>query len=526
LIRKEDSRVRCCFDSSVSSPSNGLGFSVTTRVPSYLRVHHGDDLDRGCPNRRSSADQFWAAFSNATGWRVDRRHNKQPIGMLPAVEGDLMAGEPSATQPPVVRENAAELAELAVEMTEELRELQSTIRRQEIELAAHAAAQVGISSVGRLADSVEQTLRWAISACGFDSAAIYMLDDATEFLRTRAVVGLPADRLQAEPRPLRGSRGDLEAMVQQAVLMDDLRGPMASTWSAPESAGAAICTALLRGDLPVGTMWLFRDQPKTLDQSHAAIAQLASSQIALELSAAAMRRSESKGRQASTAVNDVAAWQFAALPIGAPIARGWNVDGMIESSLDWAIGWHHWDILPDGSLMIAMAEAEERSSRGAMIAATGRAALVAHSGYRHSPPEILHRISDTLWQTNTEQQLLSLLYARLDPETGEGELASAGRLSAIIGGKHGHRPLVAGGNQPLASALDVECFQSTFQLHAGETLLGYGPGLAEDGISQDLLGCCLKSAIQSRLEPLTVLRRELADFPSRNERGMLTLRRD
>ncbi len=64
-----------------------------------------------------------------------------------------------------------------------------------------------------------------------------------------------------------------------------------------------------------------------------------------------------------------------------------------------------------------------------MIAATARAAFASHSNYRHSAADMLRRINDTLWQTNTGDQLLAMLYIKLDPETGAGELASAGRLA-------------------------------------------------------------------------------------------------
>ncbi|MCA9138777.1 MAG: SpoIIE family protein phosphatase [Planctomycetales bacterium] len=498
---------------------------MTNLVPSYLKLHLGEDAPAARKPRLSSADQFWNAFSAATGWRVDRRHSEDSVKMLPAVEMDLMAGGPSDLMPAVVKENAAELAGIANAMAREIEELQSIVRRQEIELAAQATVQFAPSRSEAACEAVHQTLERAIKAVGFDAAAIYILDDETQYLQTRAVVGLPADRLTAEPRMLRGSRADLEAMVQDAVLMEDLRGHIGETWNAPEAAGAAVCTAIYKGDLPIGTLWLFADEPKTLGQSASAIAQLASAQITLELTNAAHARSEARHQKSAEAVGDVAAWQYSSLPVGNQLAPGWMVDGMIESPNKWSIGWHAWDVLPDGSLMIAMAEASDQRAGGAMIAATARAALVAHSGYRHTPHQMLQRIGDTLWQTSTADQLVSLLYARIDPETGEGEIAAAGEISGLIAGKHGYRPLVTSAGRPLASAIEIECFESTFHLEEGETLLTFGVGLDKDGIGQELVGCCLRSAMQSGQSPLAVLRREMAAFPNRNERGLLSLSR-
>lgn len=500
---------------------------MNTSVPSYLRIHRGDEsAARGVGIAASSTEQFWNAFSTATGWRIDQRHRESDsIEVLPAVGLDLMAGDPSEVHPPVIRENAAQLANWANTMAGELEQLRSTVRRQELELAGQATVQFAPSESQATADQVYVTLQRAITAMGFDAAAIYMLDDDTQYLKTRAVVGLPDDRLTAEPRMLRGSRGDLEALVQDAVLMEDLHGPMGDTWNAPESAGAAVCTALFKGDLPIGTLWLFSETPQQLDASVAAIAQMTSAQITLELSATAQSRRENRSRHAVKAIGDVAAWQYSALPADNLLAPGWFVDGMVESPHAWSIGWHHWDVLPDGSLMLAIAEAVDDHAGGAMVAATARAAMAAHCGYRHSPKQLLSRISDTLWQTNAADQLVSLMYIRLSPETGEGEVAVAGRVSGLIAGRYGYRPLVQDGGQPLANSFSPECFESTFHLLKGETLLAYGGGLQKDGISQELLGCCLRSASRRGENPLAMLRREIASFPNRFERGLVSLSR-
>ncbi|MEM6471235.1 MAG: SpoIIE family protein phosphatase [Planctomycetota bacterium] len=499
--------------------------TVKKSVPSYLRVHRGDDS----PREESSADvspsdAFWNAFSNATGWRVDRMH-RDHVRVLPAVGMDLMAGEPDEMLPLVMKESAAELAEFGAALTREIETLQGIIKRQEIELAASASASIASPDADQATTQVYETLQHALTATGFDSAAIYLLDEETEFLKARAIVGLPNDRLSAEPRPLRGSRADLEALVQDAVLMDDLRGPMGKTFDSPESAGAAICIALKKGDLPIGTLWLFSESPQPLDRSHVAIAKLVATQITLELSTASTARSLENAKESKSAVQEIAGWQYASLPAGNQLAPGWFADGMIESPMDWATGWHVWDVLPDGSLMFALGEAEESAAGGAMIAATARAALEAHGGYRHTPSQILQRISDTLWQANTTDQLFSLLYCRLDPETGEGQFAAAGHIHGLIGGPRGYRPLTIGNGRPLASAIDIDCVEGKFQLAVDESLLGYTAGLEADGIGQRLLGCSLKNASLDGENVLAKLRREIADFPLLNERGLASVSR-
>jgi hypothetical protein len=358
---------------------------------------------------------------------------------------------------------------------------------------------------------------------------MYLLDDDTEFLKTRAIYRLPAERLEQPARSLRGSRGDLEAMVQGVVTIDNLAETSIDTWNCPEksaSVAAAICAVITADDVPVGTLWLFSDQINEFSKAHIAAARMAAAQLSMQLHTAA-RQAEQSVQQQPQVVQAVADWQCESLPIGSSLAKDWIVDGMIESPQAWATGWHAWDVLPDGSLMIAMAEALDASIKGAMSATIARAALTSHIGYRHSPSQLLQRVNDTLWQSSTCEQLVSMLYVRVDPQTGEGEFASAGAIAAMIGSRYGYRPLVDGRTKPLCSDFRVSFMSDSFRMMPGEILLAYGPGMAASGASQNLLGDCIRSATQAEsVSPLASIRRALAGTPLEYERGAATLVRD
>ena len=102
---------------------------------------------------------------------------------------------------------------------------------------------------------------------------------------------------------------------------------------------------------------------KKFDVRHSAAARLASTQLALQIAGADASVRDAPSRETGS-IHDVANWQFDSLPIGTTIADGWRVDGMIESPRPWATGWHSWDVLPDGTLMVALAEAADPTARG------------------------------------------------------------------------------------------------------------------------------------------------------------------
>ncbi len=503
---------------------------MTKTIPSYLRLHRGPARS-STPTPASThdnVDNFWDAYSEVTGWRIDPSvsRNDQPMQLLPAVTIDVMDGADTQSTPAVSRSSAMRLAKSASRLADQLCESREALRRQEAELAARAATVVGEETRGKLADKIEKTLADAVATCRCTAAAMYLLDDDTQHLKARAVFGLHPSRLEQPPRELRGSRGDLEALIQGVVTVDDLHAGPIDSWNSPEPFTSGICAAICQDDLPIGTLWLFSQEPREFAGSDSAAARLAASQLALELSRAASGRKLSEQKQGVVAVRDIAEWQYQSLPAGSTLAERWHVDGMIESPSDWVTGWHTWDVLPDGSLLLAMAEAVDSSVMGAMTAAVARGALAAHCGYRHTPKQLLQRVSDTLWQTSTGEQLVSMLYARVDPETGEGEIAGAGRIAAMIGSRYGYRPLLDGRSEPLTSHIDSRSNAETFRMMPGESLLTYGPGVIADGATQMMIGESIRTSMrEANGTPLSVLRRQLARHGLGNERGLATLTR-
>ena len=506
---------------------------MTKTIPSFLRLHHQVTSEEnsatatapGKATPKNVVDDFWYAYKQVTGWRIDSASDpvESNSRVNLAVDDDEASGD--GISPAVNKLSAQRLADSASQLAGQLADAYETIQIQSVELAARSAI-VAEEARGAMADQLAQTLEDVALASRCDAAAIYLLDDNTEYLTLRSMHGLPAQRIADSPRRLQGSRGDLEAMVRGVVAISDLHESSVDTWNCPESASSAICAAVINAGVPIGTLWMYFNDKTTLDSAHEAIARMAAGSIAVQLQNAAVLSSDSPSKAPAGAIDDMAQWQFAGMPVGAQLASDWRVDGMVESPQAWATGWHAWDVLPDGSLMIAIAEAKDHSVAGAMVAAISRAALESHAGYRHTPQQLLQRVSDTLWQTNTMDQITSMLYVRIDPETGEGEIASAGNQIAMIAGRYGYRPAVQCSHSPLASQFDLNCTTSTFRMSSGEVLMAYGEGFAADGIDQMMIGNQLRASMQAGVKnPLASIRRFLADRPMDHERGAISILR-
>lgn len=452
------------------------------------------------------------------------------MSLRPAIDVSMMDGAESVDDIPMVsRVMAEKLAIAASDLANQYQDSLEAIRRQEAELAASAIPNEITEAGGRLSEKLQALLIQAIAATGCDRAAIYMLDEQTTSLKMRACCGLPASRLLAEPRSLRGSRGDLESLVSDVVLIDDLSGSLSATWNSPEDYPSAIVVRLEDEDLPIGTLWMWSDEARSYTERDGAAAQLASTAIASELAKSKMSRQRHRWNVSSNSIQTVAQWQMRQLPPAMEIAPKFFVDGWTESPRAWASSWHAWEILPDGTIAIAMAEAEQSQLDGAMIAATARAAFAAHCHYRHSVTDMLSRVSDSLWQTNTGDQIVSMLYAHLDPETGEGQIASAGSIQAIIAGSRGFRPLCSGHqSDPLASRIDCRLASSSFRLQAGEVLVAVNEAVLDqqNGLSQSAWADVVRESVVSDGVPvLSAIRRALADKTISRERAGIMLYR-
>ncbi len=523
---------------------------MTRTIPSYLRLHNASatDLARTFELSIDPVSQFWQAYTDATGWRLDRCHNALagnenttaansnrkniPLPQLiPALDASI-AGDASThnDSPSVNRALAEQLAAAANELATKLQKTQDAYRAQEAELAVTATPTGTPDQSSRLASRLERLLAKAAAATGCSAAGLYMIDNDTTTLKLRASHGLPSDRIAVPPRSLRGSRGDLESLVRDVVMIDDLCGTLSTTWNSPESFAAAIVVRIEEDDLPIGTLWLWSQQAAQFSEHDGAAAQLAALSIASELSRASLFRERAKWNLTTTSIKSATAWQMRQLPPAMELAPGIIVDGWTESPRPWARSWQAWDVLPDGSIALAFAEAASREMDGAMIAATARAAFAAHSNYRHSATEMMRRISDSLWQTNTGDQLVSMMYLKLDCESGEGEIASAGSIQAIIAGQRGYRPLGAGREaEPLASQIDCRPFHTLFQLHRGEAIIGVNAAVLDDitGMRQSDLAAVAREAMsQPNMSILAAIRRSLAMKPLAEERaGILLMRK-
>lgn len=521
---------------------------MSRQIPSYLRLHASEEVSSSLrrPKFQDLTHSFWHAFAEATGWVVARQRENAPLTLRSGVGmGAMMSVDEYHDSPLVDHDSALALAHAATALTEQLAKAEECIRNQEVRLAAADVVPLSpdpaIRQPGKenLADRVRSVLEDALVATGSQAAGLYMLDDDTSHLKLRAVAGLPTQKLMEPHRPLRGSAVDLEALVGNVVTISDFTKQ--THWSTPEPFAAAICVAISVGDTPVGTMWLWSDRAREFGDAEIAALKLTARVVAAELTEDTLKRRVTNATKHVRPLKMAAAWQQRQQPLDTSLALGWHVAGWSDPAQLLSSHWYCWDVLPDGTLAIVLAEALGGGFETAMIAATARAAWQSHAGYRHAPGQLLARLSDTLWQTNTGDQLLAMFYAQLNPETGEGTFATAGDLGGMITSQYGFRPLFEP-TQSIGTQIDFRPRENPIRLAQGETLSVFTSSLVERacGERECLTENGEKHLSQQRFaeivrgagdvgpkEQLAALRRAMAAArPMKRDRAVVSLKRE
>lgn len=201
-------------------------------------------------------------------------------------------------------ESARALARaLAATIAENYRWRAETVAR-EAELAALAVrgeSEIGVlETPAKTAVKLRDVLRTGAKALGgFNAAALYLLDEATTSLKLRAVWGLPNDRFLEPPRPLRGSRADVEALLGSAVVLNEAY--LAEAWKAPEDFECSICVPVASETTILGTMWYFSNRKREIETRELDALELVAGRIVAELEKETLKQENAALRDESAA---------------------------------------------------------------------------------------------------------------------------------------------------------------------------------------------------------------------------------
>ncbi len=388
----------------------------------------------------TNLDQLRESFEQATGWSFLQVKKGEPVpqtavwrheiqGRLHDQCSTMALAERSTKGQQVSPEIAAKLADGIVQLLDRMHAAETALWQREAQLASAIPLVVRPHEEDRqLARRLESVLRCAADAVGAQSAALYVLDDDTRYLKLRSHWGLSDERFVDSPRRLRGSKGDLEALTGHAVVLE--KPDRCAAWDIPQAAASAICVPVSTAEVPLGTMWIFGAEPRQYSDSEVNLIEVVAGRLAAELEREILLRERllaSTDRDSS----EVTTWQKHQWDCAIPKLDHWQV-----SASPSAQGTMHGDVLSthwhdENRMGITIAAADRAGVCGALAAASF---LAAENSHRQtvSPSRRLTRINETVSALSAGDQMLNTLCGMVDLKSGKVQFSLAGDVDAFV----------------------------------------------------------------------------------------------
>ncbi len=471
---------------------------MTNKSSTHLKLHV-EELPAEAPGLADGEHPQLAAicraFERASGWQLRYQQAAGDLGevwsaAIPGAAGqpagrlalypslpsnDQATNERTPATAPLDLAQARPLALAIAGLLGEVNRLRHALWQREAELAAGVPVSSRPNEEPHLAERLEAVLKGGAEAVGCTAAALYLLDETTTTLKLRAAFGLPKEQLLAPGRPLRGAVADLEALVGHAVVLEDTAA--LPHWRCPEDYPAAVCVPVSSPTVPLGTLWIFSDQPRDFSPEETNLIEIVAGRLAADLEREMLLAAGAQAKQRDREFDVAERWQRDRLPSVMPLVEGYEIAGWTAQADGVGGDFHDWSVLPDGRLALVVGDSQGTLLAAGLGAASLQAAIRAHAGYRHDAGQLLARANDTLWTGSCGDQHAALLYGLIEPATGVLEYSLAGPVGAILlGGGERPREVLSGGAALLGADPDTKFTADHRMLAAGDILIVLSEG--------------------------------------------------
>ena len=308
------------------------------------------------------------------------------------LELDANLATPAGQKAAIAEDSVRQLASAVAGMLGELLQTQHVLWQREAELAAGVPLVPASDEANHLAVRLEAVLKGGAEAVGCQAAALYLLDEDTSHLKLRSCWGLSRDRLLDPARPLRGAIADLEALLGNAVVLEDTQ--RMQPWKSPEEGyAAAACVPIATSTTLLGTFWVFSTTGRDFDDQQTNLLEIVAGRLAADLEREMLLREGIDGAKLKRQLAAAERLQQDQLPAIAPQVEGWDLAGWATQAQTLGGGFFDWFCLDDGRLAIALGSAAGRGMESALTA--------VRSANRHSLPRAAARWPNRYWPKST-----------------------------------------------------------------------------------------------------------------------------
>ena len=376
------------------------------------------------------------------------------------------------------------LAEQVGSLVQQLHESHRALWQRNAELATAIPMIVDThEEAAQLATRFASLLASAARAAGGDTAAMFVLDDATQLLQLRSHHGLDHARFTDAPRELRECPADLEALAGHAIVLEDTADslsllPEVVTQEGTTPPGAAICIPISSATVPLGTLWVFANQATDFSDIQVDMVEIIAGRLAAEMEREILLR-EQGALGTSAHVRDAVDWQRDQLPLHCNVDAGaarWQLAARPGSQSRLHGDFYRWQAAASekdyqhDNLSLVLSTSHARGIPAALSAARIGGLIAGLKS--QNPAERTIEINESLWNGSAGDDQASMFFGQLDQATGEIRFCAAGLIDVYVIRPHGWEPIAQLNNAPLGSLESSDSLQEyRCSIESGDTLL-------------------------------------------------------
>ena len=395
-------------------------------------------------------------------------------------------------------ENATALAEQVGSLVRQLHDSHRALWQRNAELATAIPMIVDThEEAAHLARRFSSLLASAARAAGADTAAMYILDDATRLLQLRAHHGLDDAAFTEPTRELRECPADIEALAGHAIVLEEAADSLCLlptlVAEADTPPGAAICIPISSATTPLGTLWVFAKDPTNFSDTQVDMVEIVAGRLAAEMEREILLR-EQGALGNSGRVTDAVEWQQEQLPVRCDMDCGstrWDLAARAATRSRLHGDFYRWQSQPASkagktkskttgqhadSLSLILSTSHARGIPAALSAAR-MGGLIANLPGNDLAQQGSY-LNQALWNGSAGDDQASVFLGQLNQATGELVCCAAGLIDVFVIRPHGWEPILQINNAPLGG-IDCEVQLSAdhrlpihrCEIQSGDTLL-------------------------------------------------------
>jgi len=314
-----------------------------------------------------------------------------------------------------------------------------------------------------------------------DRAFIMVLDETTHLLVpcvSRFQSGLQQEEVSISRTIVDRTIQEKMSLVVSDALADERFDPSDSI--VIQKIRSAIVAPLVFQDTVYGVLYFdTRHRTSAYDRRELELATGIANQTAMALSNISMQKRMIDQRTLEREMQIAREIQTRLLPRSMPQIENYDCSAMSVPAKH--VGGDYFDFipLPEGKLGIAIADVSGKGVPAAILTASVRSALQVEVRGGHDLVEVMNHLNEMVYRDTESNMFVTMVYAMLDPKTGELEYANAGHPYPLLFSSDGNLTELVQGGCFLGIGERMPYLSARAILPPGSILLLYSDGVTD-----------------------------------------------